>query len=84
MELKIGPLEIRLCDTDGLTRSERRAVDSYVSSLGYIGLADFLQKNEYASARELVEDYYFSSTRDYFLGDGRNLRLGHFNNNGHE
>lgn len=84
MELRLGRIEIRICDKDGLTKSERRAVDSYVSSLGYVDLNDLLQKHEYASARELAEDHYFCNTRDYFLSDGRGHRLSKIKINGQD
>lgn len=69
-------------DDGGLSPNEKTVIDSTVQSLGYKDLHHFVTYNGCASAPEFVQDFHFTSVRDFFIGDGWYSRVAHLRRNG--
>ena len=80
-DIETTHIRLRITDRDGLTRNERRAIESCIKSLGYEDLNDFVTKSGYNSPREMAYDHRFKNVRDFFLADGWYERLNSHNKN---
>lgn len=67
---------------DGLSASDRRAVNRIASDLGYADLNELVVENGCSSAKDLVSDFNFTNVRDFFCGYGWHERLEPFRRNG--
>lgn len=70
--------KVRKVDEDGLTYSDRKAIDALVSSMGFRNVDELVERCDYSSVRELASDHAFTSVRDFFLGEGWYTRLKSF------
>ncbi|MEK6926657.1 MAG: hypothetical protein AABW50_05255 [Nanoarchaeota archaeon] len=78
MEFDFWRIQFRWVGLDGLTKTERRAIDTIVENLGYPNVMAMATDNGYKSPREMAYNHSFKNVRDYFLGRGWYDRLAEY------
>lgn len=82
MEVYKSWLELRLVNSDGLTKVERQAIDPIAKQLGYENVEVLAIEAGFSSPRDMAQNFHFKNTRDFFLGYGWYDRLADYNRNG--